>query len=91
MPSYFVETYLSRTSAGELAACEQRARSAARELTQEETRVRFDRSINIPEDETCFFVFEAATSGDAALAAERARLNAIRIVEVFSSEPDATT
>ena len=89
MPSYFVETYLSRTRPGELAACEQRARSAAEELTREQTSVHFERSIHIPEDETCFFVFQAATSGDAALVAELARLNPIRIVEVVSSGPEA--
>lgn len=90
MPSYFVETYLSRTRAGELVACEQRARSAAEELTREQASVHFERSIHIPEDETCFFVFQAATSGDAALVAELARLNPIRIVEAVSSGPEAT-
>ena len=85
VPSYLVETYLSRSSAGERAACEQRARSAAEELTREQTSIRFELSIHIPEDEICFFVFEAATSDDAALAAERARLDPIRIVEAVSS------
>lgn len=85
MPSYLVETYLSRTSAGERVACEQRARSAAEELTREQTSVRFERSIHLPEDEICFFVFQAATSDDAELVAERARLDPIRIVEAVSS------
>ena len=85
MPSYLVETYLSRTGTDERIACERRARSAAEELTREQTSVHFERSIHIPEDETCFFVFQAATSGDAALVAERARLDPIRIVEAVSS------
>ena len=85
MPSYLVETYLARGQAGERAARERRARSAAAELTQESTRVRFEHSIHVPEDELCFFVFDAPSSRDAALAAERAELDPIRVVEAVSS------
>jgi hypothetical protein len=85
VPSFLVETYLARGGAGESATRERRARSAAEELTQEGTRVRFDCSIHVPADETCFFVFEAASGRDAALAAERAQLDPIRVVEAISS------
>ena len=78
MPSYLVETYLARGRAGERAARERRARSAAKELAQEGTRVRFGRSIYVPEDEICFFVFDAPSGRDAALAAQRAELDPIR-------------
>ena len=81
MPSYLVETYLARGDAGEHAARERRARSAADELMH----VSFDRSIHVPEDEICFFVFDAPSSRDALLAAERAALGPIRIVEAVSS------
>jgi hypothetical protein len=81
VPSYLVETYLARSHAGERAARERRARSAADELT----RVSFDRSIHVPEDEICFFVFDAPSSEDVFLAAERAELGPIRIVEAVSS------
>jgi hypothetical protein len=81
VPSYLVETYLARGHAGERAARERRARSAADELT----RVSFDRLIHVPEDEICFFVFEAPSSRDALVAAERAELGPIRIVEAVSS------
>ncbi len=81
MPSYLVETFLARGHAGEREARERRARSAADELT----RVSFDRSIHIPEDETCFFVFDAPSTRDALLAAECAGLDPIRIVEAVSS------
>jgi hypothetical protein len=87
MPSYLVETFLQRGSAGERTARERRARSAAEELTREQTPVRFDRSIYVPEDEICFFIFDAASGCDAALVAQRARLDAIRVVEAVSSEP----
>ena len=88
MRSYLVETYLARSRAGERAAREQRARTAAEELTQERTSVRFERSIYVPEDEICFFVFDAPTGRDAALAAHRAELDSLRIVEAISSEKE---
>ena len=85
MPSYLVETYLTRHQAGEHAARDRRARSAAEELTQENMCVRFDRSIHVPDDEICFFVFDAPSGRDAALAAQRAGLDPIRVVEAVLS------
>ncbi len=85
MPSYLVETYLARGKAGERAARERRARSAADELTQEKIAVRFERSIHLPEDEICFFVFEAPSGSEAALVAQRAGLDPMRVVEAVSS------
>jgi hypothetical protein len=85
MPSYLVETYLARGQAGERTAREQRARSAAEELTQGRTPVRFDGSIHVPEDEICFFVFDAPSGQAAALAAQLAGLGATRVVEAVSS------
>jgi hypothetical protein len=85
MPSYLVETYLARGHAGERSARELRARSAAEELAQETTGVRFDRAIHVPEDEICFFVFDAPTGRDAAVVAQRAGLDPIRVVEAVSS------
>ncbi len=85
MPSYLVETYLARGQAGERTARERRARSAAEELAQGHARVRFERSIYVPEDEICFFVFDAGSSRDAALVAQRAGLDPFRVVEAVSS------
>ena len=88
MPSYLVETYLARGRAGELAAREQRARTAAEELTQGRTNVRFERSIYVPEDEICFFVFDAPSGRDAAVVAQHACLEPIRVVQVSSGEEE---
>jgi len=85
VPSYLVETYLARGKARERTARERRARSAAEELTQGTTRVRFDRSIHVPEDEICFYVYDAPSACDAADAAQRAGLDPIRVVEAVSS------
>ena len=85
MPSYLVETYLPRGAAGERTARERRARSAAEELTRQGTRVRFDRTLHVPEDEICFFVFDARSGREAALVAQRAALDPSRVVEAISS------
>ena len=85
MPSYLVETYLASSRAGERGACERRARSAAQELTDRGTPVRFDSSIHVPEDEICFFVFEAPSGSDAAQAAQQAGLDPFRVVEAIPS------
>ena len=85
VPSYLIDTFLPRGGAGERTARERRARSAAEALTRKGTRVRLDHTIHVPEDETCFFVFDAPSSRDAALAAELANLGPLRVVEAVSS------
>jgi hypothetical protein len=69
-------------------AREHRAHLAAAELTNGRTCVRFDRSIYVPEDEICFFVFDAPSGRDVALAAQRAELDPIRVVEAVSSRKE---
>jgi hypothetical protein len=86
VPSYLVETFLARGGAGERQAREGRARSAAEAMTREGTRVGFEGSIHVPEDEICFFTFAAPSGREAALAAQRAELEALRIVEAIRSE-----
>ena len=88
MPSYLVETYLARGDATGRVACEQRARSAAEALTREGTRVHFDQTIHVPEDEICFFVFDAPSSLEAVLLAERAGLDPFRVVEAIPSREE---
>jgi hypothetical protein len=88
MPSFLVETYLARGGAGERAARERRARSSAEELTREGTRVRFEGSTHVPEDELCFFTFDAPSSSAATLAAQRAGLEPLRVVEAVSSREE---
>ena len=88
MPSYLVETYLSRAHAAERAGCEQRARSAADELMRAGTPVSFAGFIHVPEDETCFFVFDAPSRREAALVAEQAALGPVRVVEAVTSREE---
>ena len=71
MPSYLVESYLAREQAASV-------RLAAAKL-------RVSHSIYVPEDETCVFVFDAASPSEAALAAQVAGLEPVRVVEAISS------
>ena len=85
MPSYLVETFLARGAAGERQVRERRARSAAEAMTRAGTRVGFEGSIHLPEDEVCFFTFLAPSGREAALVAQRARLEPLRVVEAIPS------
>ena len=85
MPSYLVETYLASSRADERAAREERARSAADELSRAGTRVSFGGAIHVPEDEICFFVFGASSSEEAVRAADLAALDPVRVVEAVTS------
>jgi hypothetical protein len=80
VPSYLVETFLARGAAGERQEREQRARSAAEAMTREGTRVCFEGSIHVPEDEICFFTFAAPSGREVALIAQRAELEALRVI-----------
>jgi hypothetical protein len=85
VPSYLIETFLARGDAGALAKREQLARSAAEKLSQAGVHVRFEGAIHVPRDEICFFIFEAPSGRDAAVAAHHAELDALRVVEAVSS------
>jgi 3-hydroxyisobutyrate dehydrogenase-like beta-hydroxyacid dehydrogenase len=85
VPSYLVETFLARDARGERQARERRARSAAEAMTREGTHVGLEGSIHVPEDEICFFTFAAACAEQAALVAQRAGLEPLRVVEAIPS------
>ena len=86
MPSYLVETFLARCAARDRLERERRSRSAAEAMTREGTRVAFEGSIHVPEDEICFFTFAAPSGREAALVAHRAGLEPLRVVEAIPSE-----
>jgi hypothetical protein len=78
---YLVEVYHSGLCAEELPEAAVRARAAARELTDEGRPVRYLRATFVPEDETCFYLYEAATAGAVEEASKRAGISHGRIVE----------
>ncbi len=88
MPSYLVEVYLPRARAHEAGATGGRARAAAEELAREGTPIRYIRTTFLPDDETCFHLFEAASAEVVAEASRRADLGPARVVAAIEeSQP----
>jgi hypothetical protein len=79
MSSYLLETYTSAATL--LEELEARMRSAAAELSESGTPVRYVRSIFVPEDETCFHLLDGPSRDAVAEAAKRAGISTLRITE----------
>lgn len=78
---FLLELYVSGADGASVQQGADRARWAAEELSREGTPVRYLRSIFVPEDETCFYLYEAASADVVRTAAERAALPFERVVE----------
>jgi hypothetical protein len=85
MAEYLVELYLSRDGKPDLEGAVARVRAAAQELTREGAPVRYLRTIFVPEDETCFFLYDAASAEAAGEATRRAGLSFDRVVEAIDA------
>lgn len=79
MTEFLVELYVPRTDSLAAERGGERGRAAAEELTREGTPVRYLRSIFVPEDETCFHLYEAATADVVREVARRAALRFERV------------
>ena len=84
MTEFLVELYVSRTDVHAVERGAERARLAAEELTREGTSVRYLRSIFVPEDETCFCLYEAATADAVHEVARRAALRFERVARAIT-------
>jgi hypothetical protein len=83
---FLVELYVSRTDgAAAVDGCAKRARLAAEQLTDEGTPVRYVRPIFVPDDETCFHLYEAASVEHVVEAARRASLPVERVAEAVAT------
>lgn len=80
MPSYLVETYVSKARPGDARAAGRRVRTAAKELSRVGEPIRYVRMTFLPGDETCFHVFVADSEEAVAEACRRAGLGSPRIV-----------
>ena len=74
MPEFLVETYVARDDPGTAREHAERSERAAAELSGDGRDVRCVRSIYVPEDETCFLLFEAPTIETVHEAIDRAGL-----------------
>jgi hypothetical protein len=84
MAEFLVECYVSRAGQAAGADRSEGARRATEELTREGTEVRFLRSIFVPEDETCFYLFESTSADIVREAAARAGLAFGRVAEAVA-------
>ena len=86
MAEYLVERYVSRRDAADVAVGAERARREAERMSSKGVRVRLVRSIFIPEDETCFYLYEADSVDVVLEAARRADIRVDRIAETFAGQ-----
>jgi hypothetical protein len=84
MAEFLVEQYVSRSDIAAVEAGAHRAHTAAEQMTREGTRVAYLRSIFAPDEETCFYLYEAGSAEIVQEAARRAALPAERVTEVVT-------
>jgi Nickel responsive protein SCO4226-like len=89
VPSYLVEVYLPRSRAHEARATGRRARAAAERLSHEGTPIRYVRTTFLPDDETCFHLFEAASAEVVEEVSRRAELGRARVVPAIEASQPA--
>jgi hypothetical protein len=85
MAEYLLERYASRSDAVAVEADAERARREAERISGEGTPVRLVRSIFVPEDETCFYLYEAESLDAVLAAARRAELPIDRIAKTLAT------
>jgi hypothetical protein len=85
VPEFLVEVYVSRVDGAAVERGAEHARAAAEQLSREGTPVRYLRSIFVPEEETCFHLYEAATEAVVRDAVRRAGLTLERVSEAIET------
>jgi hypothetical protein len=84
---YLVEVYIPPSSTGHAGPGPEEISRAADQVTREGHPVRLTRFILVPEDETCFYLFDADSVDSVRQAATRSGLTFGRVVEAVSSQP----
>ena len=80
MPSFLIESYVPRSRHEEVSKATRLLRAAAEQLAREGTPVRYVRTTFLPDDETCFHIFEAPSHEAVEELRRRAALGRARIV-----------
>lgn len=87
MSEFLIELYVARTDQAAVDAGAERARRAAEQLTREGTQVAYVRALFAPEEETCFYLYQAESADAVREAARRA---ALRFENVIHTVPEST-
>jgi hypothetical protein len=88
---FLVEVFVPRSRAGELDAAKERVRTATTRVARSDRDIRYVRAIYVPEDETCFYVFDASSAELVAEVSGLAGLRDGRVVETLGdSKGDRT-
>jgi hypothetical protein len=87
MTEYLLELYVARADAVAVERGSERVRRAAEEHTREGTPVRYLRSIFVPDDETCFVIFEAGSAEAVREVARRAALSFEHVAAAIETQP----
>jgi hypothetical protein len=85
MAEFLLELYVSRGDPAAVERTAERARAAADALTEEGVPVQYVRAIFVPEDETCFFLYEAGSIDAVREAARRAGWGCERVTEALAA------
>jgi hypothetical protein len=91
MAEFLLEMYVSRTAPELVEQGADRARGVADLLRQAGRPVELLRTIFMPQEETCFFVYEATSADDVREAAQLAALPWERVVEAVTGPPPEHT
>jgi hypothetical protein len=89
VPTYLVEAYMPRSHAQEARAAGRRARAAAEELSREGMPIGYVRTTFLPDDETCFHLFEAVSADAVEEVSRRAKLGRARVVPAVEASGHA--
>lgn len=81
---YLVELRTPEAGWNDLDELAERARAASESMRSNGVCVRFLRSVYVPEDETCFFLFEAERALDVAETARSASLSFSRVEDTIA-------
>jgi hypothetical protein len=81
MSIFMAELYVARTGADTVERAAERSRLAAEQLTRDGFPIRHLRWMFVPEDETCFLLYEAASADAVREVGQRAALIFERIAE----------
>ena len=88
---YTVELRLPQAGWTDVQEAAARAREASEQMRREGEGVRFLRSVFVPEDEACFFLYEGPSAESVRTAALRAKLGVRRVDAALQLEGEETS